>query len=259
MKLADLFFAVSIIYLVNSLFYLINIAFKKNILEKISLSLTGLGFFFHTIGLILWMKKAGHIPFTNLYESTVFFSWAIILVYLFVAYKYKIIFIGGLVVPLAFIAIGAASVLPESYKDIEPLVPALQSYWRDIHVAACILGYAFLAFSFCTSIVFLVKASENLDNITYKSITIGFLLLTIGILSGAIWANVAWGRYWGWDPKETWSLITWIIYAIYLHARFLKGWQEKKMAYLSVIGFVSVLFTYWGVNLLLSGLHSYAK
>ena len=103
-----------------------------------------------------------------------------------------------------------------------------------------------------------MPSQEVLDTINYKSITLGFVLLTCGIISGAIWANFAWGTYWSWDPKETWSLITWLIYAIYLHARLMRGWYGKKIAWISIIGFLAVLFTYWGVNFLLSGLHSYA-
>jgi cytochrome c-type biogenesis protein CcsB len=106
-------------------------------------------------------------------------------------------------------------------------------------------------------LLFKKKDEKNLDAIAYKTIGFGFLFLTLGIISGAVWANSAWGTYWSWDPKETWSLITWFIYAIYLHIRFRKGWRGKKAAWVSVIGFVAMLFTYFGVNYLLSGLHSY--
>ena len=104
-----------------------------------------------------------------------------------------------------------------------------------------------------------MPSKEVLDTINYKSVTLGFVLLTGGIITGAIWANFAWGTYWSWDPKETWSLITWLVYAIYLHARLMRGWQGRKIAWISIVGFLAVLFTYWGVNFLLSGLHSYAQ
>ncbi len=267
-NVVDLFFFVAIVYLVNSILYLINITLKNEKLEKFNFILTIIGFIPHTLGLVLWMKQVGHAPFTNLYESTVFFSWAIVLVYFLILLKYKIKNIGMVTVPLAFLAIGAASILPAHYKEMTPLVPALQSIWLEVHVISCMLAYSFFAFSFVMSIMFLVKQKNNsdklpatgkLENLNHKSILIGIVLLTFGIISGSIWANSAWGTYWSWDPKETWSLITWIIYAIYLHARFVKGWSEKRLAYISCFGFLCVLFTYWGVNLLLSGLHSYGR
>lgn len=161
-------------------------------------------------------------------------------------------------------------------NDIQPLVPALQSNWLISHVVTCFVGYAAFALSFVVSILYLFKAgsekrspksagsflcflpsSAGLDEIGYKTIAIGFPLLTIGIVTGAFWANVAWGTYWSWDPKETWSLIVWLIYAAYLHARITRGWRGKRAAILSIVGFAATLFCYLGVNLILSGLHSY--
>jgi cytochrome c-type biogenesis protein CcsB len=139
-------------------------------------------------------------------------------------------------------------------------------------VITCFLGYAGFAIAFGISIMYLFLKNKNrtqtgtigsyipeprvLDELTYQLVTFGFLFLTVGIITGAVWANSAWGRYWGWDPKETWSLITWFIYAAFLHARLMKGWEGKRMAVISIIGFMAVLFTYFGVNLL-PGLHSY--
>jgi cytochrome c-type biogenesis protein CcsB len=161
-------------------------------------------------------------------------------------------------------------------NDIQPLVPALKSNWLISHVVSCFVGYAAFAVSFGVSILYLFRArsekrspkssesfwdflpsSSALDEIGYKTIAIGFPLLTIGIVTGAFWANVAWGTYWSWDPKETWSLIVWLIYAAYLHARITRGWRGKRAAILSIVGFIATLFCYLGVNLILSGLHSY--
>jgi len=155
-------------------------------------------------------------------------------------------------------------------------VPALKSNWLISHVVTCFVGYAAFAVSFVVSILYLFKAgsekrsprsagsfwdflpsSAALDEIGYKTIAIGFPLLTIGIVTGAFWANVAWGTYWSWDPKETWSLIVWLIYAAYLHARITRGWRGKRAAILSIVGFAATIFCYLGVNLILSGLHSY--
>jgi len=215
----------------------------------------------------------GRAPLTNLYESLVFFAWTIAVVYLALEAKFRIRTVGAFVTPFPFIIMAYASLNP---KDIQPLVPALQSNWLISHVVACFVGYAAFAVSFGISILYLFKAraenlsakstalfwsyipsSSALDEISYKTIAIGFPLLTIGIVTGAFWANVAWGTYWSWDPKETWSLIVWLIYAAYLHARITRGWRGKKAAVLSIAGFAATIFCYLGVNLILSGLHSY--
>ena len=184
-NVVDLFFFVAIVYLVNSILYLINITLKNEKLEKFNFILTIIGFIPHTLGLVLWMKQVGHAPFTNLYESTVFFSWAIVLVYFLILLKYKIKNIGMVTVPLAFLAIGAASILPAHYKEMTPLVPALQSIWLEVHVISCMLAYSFFAFSFVMSIMFLVKQKNNsdklpatgkLENLNHKSILIGIVL-----------------------------------------------------------------------------------
>jgi cytochrome c-type biogenesis protein CcsB len=159
---------------------------------------------------------------------------------------------------------------------IDPLIPALQSNWLHAHVITCFLSYASFAISFAVSIMYLIKGKrkegepetrlaasfpplESLDNLVYKTIAVGFPLLTLGIVTGAAWADYAWGAYWSWDPKETWSLITWFVYAIFLHARFTREWRGRRTAILSLIGFGAVIFTYFGVNYVLSGLHSYAS
>ncbi len=216
-------------------------------------------------------KGWGHAPFTNLYESMVFFAWAISLLYFLFELKYKNKTLGAFVMPFAFIVLAYTSLGgPGIRKEVEPLIPALQSNWLIAHVITCFLSYAAFAVSCGASIMYLVKgdkgggfwdklpSKELLDEINYKAVLVGFPLLTLGIITGAAWAHYAWGSYWSWDPKETWSLITWLIYAAYLHARFMRGWRGKKAAALSIIGFAAVLFTYLGVNLIISGLHSYA-
>jgi len=216
----------------------------------------------------------GHAPLSNLYESVVFFAWTIILIYLLIDLKYHQRAVGAFVVPFAFVAMIWGQL--RLNDSIEPLVPALQSNWLISHVVTCFVGYAAFAVSFGVSFLYLFKvnaenrtarnpgglmnylpASDLLDEVGYKTIAIGFPLLTIGIITGAFWANVAWGTYWSWDPKETWSLIVWLIYAAYLHARITKGWRGKKAAVLSIVGFSATIFCYLGVNLILSGLHSY--
>jgi len=222
----------------------------------------------------------GHAPLSNLYESVVFFSWTIILILLFIDLKYKYRIIGAFVVPFALLGMAWAQLGGDKYMrtTIEPLVPALQSNWLLYHVVTCFLGYAAFAVACGVSIMYLIKAHHEdspsstasagglmsmfpptrvLDDLNYRAIMIGFPLLTIGIITGAAWANYAWGTYWSWDPKETWSLIVWFVYAAFLHARFTRGWVGKRAAWLSIIGFAATIFCYLGVNLFLSGLHSY--
>ncbi|NLH50910.1 MAG: cytochrome c biogenesis protein CcsA [Myxococcales bacterium] len=373
-----------------------------------------------TAALILRWIAAGwaHPPFTNMYESLVFFVWGIVVVYLFVEFRYQVRIAGAFVMPLAGIAMGIASLSPN--KEIEPLVPALQSVWLHLHVAVASIGYAAFLTAFVFSVLFLLKdkvrmnwfivvaagfvvfavlgaskgaviggaafpmdktvmmndtwikeplpggaegqfsqvvvpgagplllaalilavltviaavpskqradlilptrallatfvlltaglvwlfvkahgmpdtrlaanpyalallvlgwlgcllvlifqwrnaelmaalpSAETLDRLGYKSVMVGFPLMTLVIVTGAIWANKAWGRPWGWDPKETASLVTWIIYLLYLHTRLTAGWTGRRSNLIAIVGFLSVIFTYLGVNLLLSGLHAYA-
>ncbi len=219
----------------------------------------------------------GHAPLSNLYESVVFFSWTIILIFAYIDLKYKYRIIGAFVVPFALLGMAWAQLGLNT--GIEPLVPALQSNWLLYHVITCFLGYAAFAVACGISIMYLIKAKFEegastasagglmamfppirvLDDLNYRSIMIGFPLLTLGIITGAAWANYAWGTYWSWDTKETWSLIVWFVYAAFLHARFTRGWVGKRAAWLSIIGFAATIFCYLGVNLFLSGLHSYGK
>ena len=159
---------------------------------------------------------------------------------------------------IGLFSLGYASLLD---KEIVPLLPALRSNWLAIHVLTCFIAYASLTVAFVSSVIFLCKqksAGKGADSISYKMIAFGFLFLTFGIISGSVWANSAWGSYWSWDPKETWSLITWFIYAIYLHTRLRRGWVGKRAAWVCIAGFLAMFFTYFGVNFLLTGLHSYA-
>jgi cytochrome c-type biogenesis protein CcsB len=238
------------------------------------------GFAIHTAATLLRWKESydiglGHAPLANLYESVVFFAWSILLIYLAFDLKYKYRAIGAFVLPFAF----GGMIWAQWSLDatIAPLVPALQSNWLTYHVITCFIGYAAFAVACGVSIMYLVKVGKEeassgnpvggilgmfpsvkvLDDLNYKAIMVGFPMLTLGIITGAAWANYAWGTYWSWDPKETWSLIVWFIYAAFLHARFTRGWVGRRAAWLSIIGFGATIFCYLGVNLVLSGLHSY--
>jgi cytochrome c-type biogenesis protein CcsB len=275
---SQIFFNISMgIYLVSFLGYLIFATSQHKGLGVLGTTILSVGLILHSAGLVLrWIETHqtgyGYVPLSNMYESLVFFSWTIVLIYLILEFKYRQKIIGVFVTPFAFLAIALTSIIPGIDAKITPLVPALQSNWLTIHVTTCFFGYASFAVSFGISILYLIRdrkegqaagiskwlpASPILDEINYKSIVIGFPMLTLGIVTGAAWANYAWGTYWSWDPKETWSLITWFVYAAFLHARVTRDWRGRKAAILSIVGFVAVLFTYFGVNYLLSGLHSY--
>jgi cytochrome c-type biogenesis protein CcsB len=206
----------------------------------------------------------GHAPLSNLYESLVFFAWAVALALLLARWRFGEDIIVLLGLPVAFIIMASTSLVDH---NIKPLIPALQSNWLIAHVVTCFLGYSGFAVSFVAAVLLLVSRSlpgaskylprqDHLDEIVYRSVLIGFPLLTVGIITGAAWADYAWGSYWSWDPKETWSLVTWLVYSAFLHARLARGWTGRRMALLSLLGFGAVLFTYFGVNYL-PGLHSY--
>ena len=230
----------------------------------------------NAVGLALrWIESyglgIGHAPLSNLYESLTFFALTITVIYLVVEKQYQNRVIGVFSTPLAFLAMAYASLSPNINDRIQPLIPALKSNWLIAHVITCFIGYGAFAIAFCVSWMYLIRERRPvtegsllarfpepriLDDLNYQLIMFGFLFLTAGIITGSVWANSAWGRYWGWDPKETWSLITWFVYATLLHAKLMRGWYGRRVAYLSIAGFMAVLFTYFGVNLL-PGLHSY--
>lgn len=226
-------------------------------------------FALHSAGIAMrWVESyrlgIGHAPLSNYYESLIFFSWSITLV--IVVMKKRLFYpaITSIAATGSLFLIAYASLSPGVQRGIQPLIPALQSNWLHVHVITCFLAYAAFSISFVVGGLYffrskwVVPTGEILEEINYRSIIIGFFMLSSGILTGAVWAHYAWGSYWSWDPKETWSLITWIMYALFLHARFVRGWKGRRMAALSIIGFACVIFTYFGVNLFLSGLHSYA-
>lgn len=224
-------------------------------------ALTNIGY------MALRWSEAGRAPFSNMFESLVLFAWAIVAVYLVIHRRAAVI--PGIPVAAALLAVVTLAYASTYESDIKPLMPALRSNWLSFHVFTCFLGYGGFAISFLAAGGYLVttrsgsrvrtEVQEALEVITAKTIAFGFLFLAVGIITGAVWANSAWGTYWSWDPKETWSLITWLIYAIYLHCRFMRGWRGQRAAWIALIGFAAVLFTYFGVNFILSGLHSYAK
>ncbi len=269
-----LFFTITLaLYLSGTIAYLLYLVFSQERAAWFGKLLLGLGFISHCITLVLRYIEAGHTPVVNLHESLSFFAWAIVGFFLLLRYRYQVEVLGTFISPLAVVLVVWAATLP---KEILPLPPILRSYWLPIHVTFAFFGDAIFALAFCAGVIYLIQESlvkskriralsqrlpslEVLDEINYRSLTIGFPLLTIGIITGAVWAEYAWGSYWSWDPKETWSLITWLLYAALLHQRLTVGWRGKKAAIMAIVGFGTVLFTFLGVNLLLEGLHTYTE
>ncbi len=369
MNSSTLFGISTIAYILAMIIYITYLAFRASQIGIAATTITVAGFVSQTIAIITrWTESYAQwtaltpestvivsvlrsAPLRNLFESLIFFVWCLILGYLIIEFKYKNRSFGAFVTPIAGLALAFIDLSGMS-KEIEPLVPALQSNWLLAHVLMSFISYATFALSFSTGLMYLIlktdkrtepsyifwtvtsgifivvllamgldylsfkvaiktpevliksylfKASflnkslvvsifswlsalaftflvwrygyvlkkiissfsispEALDEITYKSIAIGFPIFTLGgLIFGAIWADQAWGTYWGWDPKETWSLITCFVYAFFLHSRLLRGWRGKKVAVVAVLGFIAVIFTYLGVNLLLSGLHAYGS
>ena len=263
-----LFTAAVVTYLAATVLYFIFFSMKKEWGGKWAGHVMVLGFVVHTLALGVRSVGAGRLPLTNQYEFATSFAWGIALCYLFFMKKYGFRAMGVFVAPVVFLIIGYAAM---QSREVNELMPALQSNWLSIHVSTAIISYGAFGVAFGVSMLYLFRDKmaadafrskelpelDRLDLISYRAISMGFLFLTLVIVTGAIWAERAWGRYWSWDPKETWSLITWIIYALYLHMRLTKGWKGRKAAWFAAIGFICVVFTYIGVNTLIPGLHSY--
>ncbi len=220
----------------------------------------------------------GHIPVSNLYEVFILFSIITALLYLHYEQKYQTRSLGGFVLLVISAAVGFLLwyTFDRHADGIQPLVPALNSYWMKIHVPANFVGYGAFSLAAMIGVVFILKsraADRNpqgfinarlpelalLDDVMYKAIALGFAFFTLATILGALWAAEAWGGYWSWDPKETWALIVWLNYAAWLHMRLTKGWNGKPMAWWALIGFFVTLFAFLGVNMFLSGLHSYGE
>ena len=203
------------------------------------------------------------LPLNNGFEFGMSFALAIGIIYLILLKKFALSQIGAFIMP---ISIALSCWLLNLDMSVNPLNPSLRSYWLSFHVTAAVIAYGTFAISFGLAIAFLLREqgklkkmpeAEVLDEVSYKMVFVGMPFLTIMLITGAVWAEYAWGTFWSWDPKETFALVTWLVYAIYLHIRLMRGWRGKKTAILSIIGFVAVIFTFFGVSYLLPGMHSY--
>ncbi len=256
-------------YLISFLVFTLYFAFKHAVLGKLANVLLLVGFLPQTVGLIYRWKISGHVPFSNMFEYASLMSWMAVGSYAYLLYKFKKLILGVFVSFVVLILIVSASVLPKEIS--QQLVPALQSNWLAIHVSLAALGEGAFAIACAVSIMYMIKSWFSrrgkelsffpslgvLDDINYKAVSIGYPLFTLGALfAGSIWAYKAWGTFWGWDPKEVGSLIIWLFYTGYLHARLQRDWKGNKAAVLSIIGFVMIMLSFFG-NIILSGQHAY--
>lgn len=288
------------------------LAFRRAPLAWLSTALGVLGLVANVVSIVTRGMAAGRTPWGNMYEySSIMAALAVLAYLVMVEWRARIRTLGGFV--YAFVVFTMAMAVSFFYVGPQDLLPALNSYWRQIHVTSMIVSSSLLGLGCVFTILYLAKdrserrhleavraqdpppimggsvdadappgyvpdagepeggdraepggrrgvlpSAASLDRLAYRFIAFGFPIWTFGVICGAIWAQAAWGRYWGWDPKETWSFITWVIFAGYLHARATTGWKGRRAAVIALVGFVGLLVTYYGVNLWISGLHSYA-
>ncbi|TDC55725.1 c-type cytochrome biogenesis protein CcsB [Actinomadura sp. KC345] len=241
---------------------------------RLALLVTVLGWGAHLGVMVTRGLSASRWPWGNMYEFLTAITFAAVTAFMVVMFRYKARYLGAFVMAAAVVGLGVANIW--LYDSVGPVTPALNSYWIAIHVTAAIIATGAFTIAGAATIFYLLKAraeaseagpgavlshipsAETLDRLAMRVTMFAFPIWTAAIIMGAIWADEAWGRYWGWDPKEIWSFITWIIYAAYLHARATSGWKGRKAAVLSLLAFAALLFNFFGVNYMFSGLHSYA-
>lgn len=246
---------------------------RSDVLASIAYSLSVLATLVLLVGMVTRAIAADRVPWGNMYEFGVGGALVAMLVYVVAVRFADVEWVGGIVTGFALVVLGMAM---STYVPAGPLVPALHSYWLVIHVAAVMIAGAFFLLGTAASVLYLirVRAEEKgtvgptlgrfpraavMDQLAYRVLAVGFPIWTFGaLIAGPIWAHYAWGRYWGWDPKEVWAFITWVVYACYLHARATAGWKGRRAAVIALVGFATFLFSYYGVNLFGSGLHSYS-
>lgn len=243
----------------------------------IAMSTATLGVLLHVAGTVLRGLAAGRVPWANMYEFSLVGALVGMITFLVLCRRVDVRFLGTIVVGLTVIALGLG--LAVFYVPASPVEPALQSYWLVIHVSIATIATGLFSVSFASSVLQLLKDSRDsgsprlagarwrtldalppvrtLEALSFRITAVGFVLWTFTVMAGAVWAEHTWGRYWGWDPKEVWSFVVWVVYAAYLHARTTRGWSGRRAAWFVVLGFLTVIFNFTGVNLFFQGLHDY--
>lgn len=245
---------------------------------RIGFALTILGFVFHVGATVTRGLEANRVPWSNMYEFALTATAAAVLVFLVINIWVDVKFLGVLITGLVVLFLGVARV--NFYVPVVPLPPALDSYWLVIHILVAVLATGFFTVSFGLSVIQLLQArrelntgeatsksakilasfpdSERLENLAYRVTIVGFVFWTFTLIAGSIWAEHAWGRYWGWDTKEVWTFVIWVLYAGYIHARSTRGWRGNRSAWLAIIAYAAVIFNFTVVNLFFKGLHAYS-
>lgn len=279
------FMWMSALYVMATVTYFGALWAKSDFTGKVASSLAWSGVTFGLVGMLVRWRESylinpdyGHIPVSSLYEVFILFTVITTLLYLYYEQKMKTRAMGGFVMLVVSAAVGFILwyTFDRHAYVIQPLVPALKSYWMKIHVPANFIGYGSFSIAAMVGLAYILTdkaktknpnsefvarmpALEKMDDLMYKAISLGFGFFTIATILGALWAAEAWGGYWSWDPKETWALIVWLNYAAWLHIRMSKGWRGRPMAYWALIGLLVTTFAFLGVNMFLSGLHSYGE
>lgn len=243
-----------LLYAIAAFGYLVSVVFDK---KKRMNILTWSGWLIHTFAIIWRWLRVGHPPFLSLFELVSLGAWWTIIIFLLFSIrqsKWRVL--GAIVLPFTFISLGIVINTPTAPV---PLNPALKSFWLYIHIGFALFTYGSYILSASAAVLYLTKRMEEMDKLSYRFILLGFLTQAIMVASGAVWANLSWGRYWAWDPIETWSLLTWILYGGYLHLRLIKGWRGKRCAWISIISLILIIICFWGVPVFSRTIHAFGK
>ena len=258
-----LFFGSLVLYFAAAVLQFIGTLFKKDKVAKIAWLIFLAGLAAQTAYLLVRGVIARRLPLSNQFEFATAFAWGIALMLLIVRLRLKADWLSVAVMPMVFLVLSYAALQP---REVTELMPALRSAWFGFHIGAAVFSYSAFIIAGCVGLRYLIVSRKGsadefklhqMDYLSYRMIALGFLLLTVTILSGALWAEQAWSAFWTWDPKEVWALITWIIYAVYLHLRLRGKRKGTVMAWYAMIAVPVVLFTFAGVNTIMPGLHSY--
>ena len=268
-----IFFKTAIaLYLASSLSFLFLLLRSSSLNSPVGVWTALAGFACHTLSILHRAFFSGFFPLATAFDALSFFAWLITAMFLVMQYRHASPFFGAMATPMAAVLMIVGATL--SYQVKEPLVPVFHSWWLPIHVTFALAGNSVFGIMALAGSMYVVQerfikrkklgrihkllpSLEVLDMINRRGLPVGFFFMTVGIVSGALWAGSAWGFYWSWDPKETWSLITWFAYAAMVHQRLVLGWRGKKAAIMAMIGFVLVMFTFVGVSILFTGHHSF--
>lgn len=266
-----LFAGTTLAYLIASLFYLTAMLGKRERIGRFGRWFLLVGIVLHAGVFAVRHSMIEGTPVTSLHEALSFFAWCLVLLFLLLDLRFRLSVMGAFAAPLAFCLMIFSALSP---AVVVPLSPVLRTWLFPVHVICAFLGNAAFALAFGAGVMYLIQdrmlkskrfnwvyrmlpSIDVLDRVNYTCLSVGFPFMTLGIISGAVWANAAWGSYWSWDPKETWALVTWFFYAALLHGRLTSGWRGRRAAFFSILAFMVLLFSFLGVSFLFEGYHTF--